>query len=190
MTTVDQILIRRVGGWVLVSNDEWLALSADEQASLLTQDAVQFISAGAIVPPEVALPVLGTAGVAERPPEPARLVELSSVRRVAAVYRRAVIAGPSFQIQRTGGGEMAPLHEVRNRPADYALDSDDGVAALAADLIADSFGIADNLELSAAALKAFKAEIFDVRLGDRVWSIEASEIRDHIDTNPHVVVAP
>ena len=189
MTAIDQIMVRRVGGWVLVTKADWLALGAEKQASLLSQEAVQFVSSGSLVEPEVALPLLDPplAGAGESaqagPP-----VELKAQGRPAVVYRRVVIEGPAYQIQRERRGEVAVFHEHRSRLDDYALDREDGIADLAADLLADSFDIDDEVELSAAALKVFVTSVFEVRLGDRVWSIDSSDLRNHVEDNPHLIV--
>lgn len=186
MSDIDQILVRRVGGWVLVSPDDWLALGPGDQAELLAQNAVQFFAAGAPVDPEVAVPALAPAeAVVDTGPPP---VELVAVDTVAAVYLRTVIEGPAYEIRREDRDGSVLFHRHRGRPDEYDLGEETGTDLLATDLIADALGIGDDPDLGEPAVRHFVNRFYRAQMGNRVWSVDAKEIRENLRSNPHLVI--
>ncbi len=193
MTEIDQIVIQRVGGWVLVSEGEWLRMSEADREELLNQQAVQFFAHGEVIDPETAAGQLDPA-MSRRSSDPGQAavakVELQAVELLPAVYRRVVIDGPSWQVQRELAGEDSiPFAPIRGRAADaYDLDTEAGGKLLVADLVTDSFGIQDVTMLSADAVEQLHDQLFESALGDRFWEIEAEEIRAQVEESAVVRV--
>ena len=193
MAEIDQILIRRVGGWVLITPADWIRMTATEQAGLLDQHAVQFFAAGGPVDQAEAVAALEPAPQPAPPPpliasrSDEETTELVAVRPARALYRRAVVDGPAYEIQReAASGEVAPLHVHRRRQEEYDLHTATGPDLLAADLIADALGATEPAELGTRALRYFRSHFYETRLGNRVWSVDAGEIREHVNSNPHL----
>lgn len=191
MTAIEQVMVQRVGGWVLITPADWKIMAADEQANLLAQDAVQFFADGAMVDPAVAVSALAGDIAAKSPAviTSERRVQLHPVRLVAAIYKHVVIEGPAWQVQRgRDADQMVPMSEFRDRSGRfYDLETSAGVDNLGRDLIADVYGIADSIDhLGGEALEHFRHRFFDQRLGTRAWSVEAADVRNYVEGNPFI----
>lgn len=175
----------------MVSETEWLDIPFDEQAGLIAQDAARFFASGSAIDPHDALamiappPTKNTEGPAVAIARPSQLRPLQLIN---AVYRRVVVDGPAFQVQRDHRGELSvPFIRIRNRHDEYDLDSESAIDLLVNDLVADSYGIDDSAEpLGVPALRFFREHFFDQRMGNRVWSIETEDIHEQVEMNPHI----
>ena len=206
MPKIDQIMIGFSGGWNLINKREWQSMPSKERLQHVTDGTVQFFSGGTQLETMDALELLSTSTVTAKPKQPVptpkvetsvpaadtqATTELEQRDLVYASYKRLVIAGPRWQIQRsTETAEEVPFSELRNRPSDdsYDLDEEAGVTLLAADLIADVYGIEEPLEnvLPTEALQFFDSTYFAATLGDRFWEVSASDIREQIESNPFI----
>lgn len=204
MTQVDQIMIRKVGGWNMVRVSDWTSMPLAERDSLVADDAVQFFADGTVVETMEALasisPEMGAAGDANEPnaatasseaPAVGDISELMAATLVTATYSRQVITGPAWQVTRAiEDQDEVPFSEVRNHPNDdvYDLSSPQGTLTLIADLMTDVFGhTGDSTTLiSTQAAMHFDETYFSSSLGDRFWQVTAQDIRAQVAKNPYI----
>lgn len=185
-------MVQRIGGWVMLTPSDWKAMPADEQAKLLADNAVQFFADGAMVDPAIAVSTLaGDAPAAQAAVvSNDRRTQLRPVRLVAAIYKHVVVEGPAWEVQRgRDADQLVPLAEYRARSNSrfYDLETTTGIDNLGCDLIADVFGIPDNIDaLASEASDHFRQRFFEPRLGTRAWSIDAADIRGYVEENPFI----
>lgn len=192
---VDQVMIRKVGGWNMVTLEWWRGQSADEQTSLIQQDAVHFFAEGEMLDTASVLRALGGAAAAtvpEAPPEPT-VVSWPPATGVPALctYSRMVVPGPRWEVLRADdGGAPMPLQEVMGRDdfEPYDLDNPTGARNLGNDLLGDAFGagLEPGALLGHPAIDHFIDKVFNAKLGNRAWQITNRQVRALLEDNPFV----
>lgn len=192
---VDQVMIRKVGGWNMVTLEWWQGQSADEQTSLVNQDAVHFFADGEMLDTGSVLRALGgaaAAAVPEAPPEPT-VVSWPPATGVPALctYSRMVVPGPRWEVLRADDGTApVPLQETMGRDdfEPYDLDNPLGARTLGNDLLGDAFGagIEPAVLLGYPAIDHFVDKVFNAKLGNRAWQITNRQVRALLEDNPFV----
>ncbi len=194
MTAIDQVMVRKVGGWNMVSVAWWIERSEQERQSFIEQDAVQFFATGVPVSVEAAQAAFGLDSspveAAIETPE-IRAQEIAPVKSVMVVYKRQVIPGPIWLVERfdsTSGGHPLEVIRGRNEPDAYNLDSVRGSACLSADLMADSLGFEEDPTqiFDRQALDYFRLHHFEEKLGPRPWEVSSMQIKEWLQENPHL----
>ncbi len=200
MKPIDQIMVRKLGGWNLIYPADWVKMSLTERDALLADDAVQFFGDGAQIDTMEAIASLSPDMGAEpqpeeKKPEPTvpenQIVELTPADLVTATYSRQVISGPAWQIQRANVDDIAvPFSKFRGHPSDdvYDLLTKEGTLTLIADLMTDVFGhTGDSRELiPLEAAQFFDDNFFSTSLGDRFWEVTAKDVRAQVAKNPYI----
>lgn len=196
---VDQVMVQRLGGWNLVSVEDFLKLDLDEQRSLVVAGGVQFLGDGQPVDAAEAMAQFAAPFAAEVPSTPVPTViewPPADVRQPTYTISRVVVAGPRWEVQRESmSGTSVPLAELR-RPDEfdpYDLEQADGVDRLSHDLVAMSLGIDGDARIvvGGVAVDDFRDHVFRQRLGNRAWRITTAQVRTLLAERPHVrFVAP
>lgn len=197
---VDQVMVRRVGGWTLLDVAAWRALPPAECVSLVQQKAVRFLAAGVLVEEGEALRSLddGLAGLVTAPllPVGTQVVTWPSpgVAPTSCQYVRLVVEGPRWEVfRRDPAGDVAPLAEVRGgwHPSAYDLQSPAGLSRLVRDLVGDCLGLRDVDEaVGGRALEYFARVTFPEHLGNRAWRTDGDRLRGLLTANPFLVIVP
>ncbi len=188
---IDQILIKKVGGWVLITEKEWLNLKPSERGEFLEGDSVQFWSHGQQINPARAAKDLDPSW---SPMATGRIdeslltaVNIVPTRMLPALYQRISVAG-GYEVQRKLADEVPrALAQIRVRPADaYNLNDPHGLSALASDLICDAYGVADSSiissELGVYLGNQLSAKFFD----GETWNIKAEVLRTFSEECPYI----
>ena len=193
---IDQVIVKKLGGYNLKTVKWWLGLPPLEQITLIEGGSIQFFASGVEIAPAAAAKQLSTNLLAE--PGAATgfdtgPVRVSWSRRMSGLfhttYRRQVVAGPRWEITRQAESTVDELHVVRGYadPAAYDLTDPDGSRRLSDDLFADALGLSqESLPPLRAALDYFKRTFFDVELGNRPWETSAATVRYTAAASPHL----
>ena len=192
---VDQVMIRKVGGWNMTSLDAWLALSSSEQMSLVAQEAVHFLAGGEMLDTSATLQALGSSAADALPaaaPEPVVVTwPPATGAPPLCTYSRMVVAGPRWEVVRADDG-TAPVsfqaHIGRDDFEPYDLDTPAGARNLGNDLIGDALGYGREpaAVLGNSAVEHFVETVFNAKLGNRAWQITNRQLRGLLDENPFV----
>ncbi|MFK7918523.1 MAG: hypothetical protein AB8G14_10625 [Ilumatobacter sp.] len=197
--TIDQVIVRKAGGYNLRTVDWWKGLSLPDRHDLLAKGDVQFFASGTEVPNEEAVTILdaGTSASTVRHDAPIAStgpVEIPAFSAApdAATYTRRVVAGPRWQVTRRDEHGEVELHTRygHDDPSVYDLATSRGATQLSNDLLADALGapvqlVAEHPE----AFAHFQAAVFDLHLGNRPWEVVAGKIRGSLASNPHLRIA-
>ena len=200
---IDQVMVRRLGGWNLISLAAWSELGADERVSLLQQGAVRFLADGEVVPRQEALAALGVdrpATAGRVPPSFAAGARLLSWPRPGqcvsnAIYARIVVDGPRWEVfRRDERGQVIPLAEARGwgDHDPYDLRSDHGLMRLAHDLIGDCLGLGTEIleYVGQLAVAHFAGVTIPAELGDGRWHVTGEQLRKLLAVNPYLIFTP
>ncbi len=193
---IDQVMIRKVGGWNMVTLDWWLGQSDAEQTSLISQDGVHFFADGEMLDTAATLKELGGAAAAAVP-EPARpeptVVSWPPATGVPALctYSRMVVAGPRWEVLRADDGAApVPFQQFMGRDEfePYDLDTPLGARNLGNDMLGDAFGVGREPAelLGYPAIDHFADKVFNTKLGNRAWQITNRQLRALMEDNPFV----
>lgn len=188
---IDQILIKKVGGWVLISEKEWLNLKPTERNELIQGESVQFWSHGQQVNPARAAkdldPSWSPMSTGHVDEALLSVVEIVPTRMLPALYQRVSVSG-GYEVQRKLADE-APraLAEIRVRPADaYNVKDPLGLSALAADLVCDAYGVADSSIISTELGVYLGNELSTKFFDGETWNLKAEVLRNFAEECPYI----
>ena len=197
------ILIRKLGGWKMISASTWIGYKPERRAELVAENNVQFFRGDMPVTVEDAQVALGLARpqlsaddrremertAAAQASQP-QVQEISLVRPVNVLYRRFLRDGLRWTILRNTtpdqGQELNLIHE-RGGPEVYDLDSWHGANMLSADLITDALGIEEDglICLSDNSIEHFRSKFVEPFLGSGAWEVSGLQIRESLELNPY-----
>lgn len=196
--TIDQVIVRKAGGYNLRTVDWWKGLSPNDRQSLMAKGDVQFFASGTEVPLAEAVSVLetGQSSSAVRDQAPVALsgpVEIAAFLTApdTAVYTRRVVAGPRWLVTRRDENGEIELHTSHGHvdPSVYDLATTSGATQLSHDLLIDALGAPVGFAAQHPdAFAHFQATIFDLHLGNRPWEVVAGKIRGSLANNPHLSI--
>ncbi|MEL6893497.1 MAG: hypothetical protein AAFP84_18035 [Actinomycetota bacterium] len=196
---VDQIIVRKVGGYNMESVAWWVSQSPGERQRLLADRVVQFFGNGQEIDPALAaasLEVVVEPDLASSEPSIATLVFPQIGREpVNTVYERTVVTGPRWEIHRRTAAGVELLTAARgwgDVEDPYDLNTPAGNRNLAGDLLADSLGYDRSyVDEIRDAIEHFAVHVLQRQLGNRVWQVTAESIRGTVTENPFLkLVAP
>ena len=106
--TIDQVIVRKAGGYNLRTTSWWNELSASNRHEMIANGDVQFFAAGKEVPPAEAASILEGASSATATRETTEVIPSGPVvipefdaAPSTAVYTRRVIEGPRWLVTRS-----------------------------------------------------------------------------------------
>jgi hypothetical protein len=198
--TINQVIVRKAGGYNLKSVDWWKGLSPVEQEVLLSGGNVQFFASGSEVEARAAAAeisgttsssvgiavgrvanAVATAPVIEWPP--------LGMAPTTSKYTRRVVEGPRWLVTRTDESGQLEFHILRGHDdaSVYDLARPTGAQQLSNDLILDAIGYPAGLEEQhPEAFQHFKNLVFDQHLGNRPWEVAAAKLRATFESNPYL----
>jgi len=197
---IDQVIVRKAGGYNLQSTKWWAQLSSAERQDLLVRGDVQFFACGVEVDSAVAAASLDTAHtnvIAPKDPErstaPTTIVVPAFLSQPdGATYVRRVVEGPLWLVTRRDASGETQLHELHGRgdASVYDLGTPSGGVDLSRDLLLDSLGAPDAFaNAHAEAFAHFQQSVFDLHLSNRPWEVPAEKIRNTLADNPYLTIA-
>ncbi len=194
---IDQVIIRKTGGYNLKSVAWWKGLNPSEQMELIAESAVQFFAAGLEIDADIATTQL----LADGPRQPMQAASSAAIEMAwppngilptPATYIRTVVEGPRWLVnKRTPEGEVE-LYTVRGRSsgAVYDLSKPLGLQLLSDDLLLDALGFDETHRHIAQehrqAFDHFRDHVFAAHLGDRKWETSDQKVRSTLASNPHL----
>lgn len=194
---IDQVIVRKTGGYNLKSVSWWKGLTPSEQMDLIAEEGVQFFAAGLEIDADIATAQLLPDG-ANRGAQsaPSAAVEMAwppnGLRPTAATYIRTVVEGPRWLVnKRTQDGEVE-LYTVRGRSSSavYDLTKPLGIQLLSDDLLLDALGFDETHRHIAQehrqAFDYFRENVFAAHLGDRKWETSDQKVRSTLASNPYL----
>jgi hypothetical protein len=202
---INQVIVRKAGGYNLKSVDWWKSLSHLEQETMLNKKDVQFFASGSELDPRTAAAELsGTAassvGIAvsraANAASSAPVVEWPplGMEPTTSKYTRRVVEGPRWLVTRTDDSGQVELHILRGHDdaSVYDLARPSGALCLSNDLLLDAIGYPAGLEVQhPKAFEHFKSAVFDQHLGNRPWEVAAAKLRATFESNPYLkLVSP
>ena len=191
---IDQILTKKLGGWVLITDKEWLALKPVARNEYLVNENVQFWSHGQQVNPARAAKQLDPSWspIATGQIDEVLLsaVEIVPTRMLPALYQRVSVSN-GYEVQRKLVDESPrALAEIRVRSADaYNLRNQLGLGALASDLICDAYGVADSSIISTELGVYLGNELSAQFFAGETWNLKAEVLRTFSEECPYINLA-
>lgn len=196
--TIDQVIVRKAGGYNLRTVDWWKGLSPNDRQSMMAKGDVQFFASGTEVAVADAVAVLeggqSSSAIRDEAPMPSGgPIEIPAFITApeAAVYTRRVVAGPRWQVTRRDEHGEVELHTLHGHadPAVYDLATASGATQLSNDLLIDALGAPAGFAAAhPEAFAHFQATIFDLHLGNRPWEVVAKKISGSLSSNPHLSI--
>ena len=194
---IDQVIVRKTGGYNLKSVEWWTSLRPSEQMALISESSVQFFASGMEVDSDVAMKQLApdvAASIAAPSTEKATTMSWppAGFKPAPATYSRLVVEGPRWIVNKRTDAGTVELFSVRGRTNAlvYDLKKPLGVQLLSDDLLLDALGYDETnrhiVQEHQQAFQYFREQVFSVHLGDRQWETTDAKIRSTISSNPYL----
>jgi hypothetical protein len=202
-SSINQVIVRKAGGYNLKSVSWWRGLSAAERENLLNKNDVQFFASGNELEARAAAAELDGAAASPVGIAVSRAANAISSAPVIewpplgmspgfSKYTRRVVEGPRWLMTRTDDSGEFELHLLRGHEdsAVYSLNTPAGAQRLSNDLLLDAIGYPASLEAQHPhAFEHFKTNVFDQHLGNRPWEVTAAKLRATLESNPFLTLA-
>ncbi len=189
MFVIDQIMIQKVGGWVMISPKEWLNLEAYAADRHLAERTVQFWSHGQMVDADEAAMQLDPSRLPQRIEEfdlrSMQVTRIKPTQMVQADYVSVLDrSGRWVVLRQPVDGAPVNLALFRGHRSDSYDVSRGGLTTLGADLICDSYGESDSSIINVRLAAYLGLELQTKYFGNGSWRLNASTLRNYVERSP------